>query len=420
MFQSYNNCLDQLKKTKDIIQDKDRDEQEREAAYEEIRVLEQPQKIIQVSLPVRMDDGSLRVFQGIRVQHSNIRGPYKGGIRFHPEVDLEEVKSLAFWMTIKCAVVGIPYGGGKGGIIVNLKKLSEGELERLSREYIRKMAEHIGPDRDIPAPDVYTNAQTMAWFMDEYSDLRGKNVPGVVTGKPLEIGGSAGRDKATAQGGYFVFENIKEKLELKDKVSVAIHGFGNAGAHFARIAAGQGHRIVAVGDSGGTVYAPDGLDLEQLEQHKAQNGTVKGFAGGRDITWQELLALEVDLLVPAALQGTINSDIAPNVKAKVVLELANGPVTPEADKILEKKSISVVPDVLANAGGVVVSYFEWVQNLDNYYWNAEKVEKRLHYKMEQATEAVWQARTDYEESLRTAAYIVAFLRLSKSLKLRGI
>ncbi len=420
MPQNYNNCLDQLNKTRDIIKDQDKNEQEREVAYEEMRVLEEPQKIIQVSLPVRMDDGSLRVFQGIRVQHSNVRGPYKGGVRFHPEVDLDEVKSLAFWMTIKCAVVDIPYGGGKGGIIVNPKELSERELERLSREYIRKTSEHIGPDQDIPAPDVYTNAQIMAWFMDEYSNLRGKNIPGVVTGKPIEIGGSVGRDKATAQGGYFVFKNIKEKIDLGKQVSVAVHGFGNAGSNFARIATQDGHKVVAVADSRATVYNREGLDIEKLEEYKVQNGSIQGFEGGEEITWQELLALEVDLLVPAALEGTITKEIAPTVKAKTVLELANGPVTPEADEILGQNGILVIPDVLANAGGVVVSYFEWVQNLDNYYWNREKVEKRLHHKLNRATEAVWQAKSDYNENLRTAAYIVAFLRLSKSLKLRGV
>lgn len=419
MSQSYNSCLSQFRKTKRIIQSKSKNEEERNADFEETEVLEKPQKTIQVSLPVRMDDGTLKVFEGIRVQHSNIRGPYKGGVRFHPQVDLDEVKSLAFWMTIKCAVADIPYGGGKGGITVDPKGLSETELERLSRAYIRKMAEDIGPDRDIPAPDVYTNAQVMAWFMDEYSGIMGKNVPGVVTGKPIEIGGSVGRDRATAQGGYFVFENIKKKIELREQASIAIHGFGNAGYNFASIAVRAGHKVVAVGDSKASLYDRDGFDVEKLKEHKDKHGSIKGFEKGEEITWQDLLALDVDLLVPAALEGTVTEELAPSVKARAVLELANGPVTPEADKILEEKAITVIPDVLANAGGVVVSYFEWVQNLDNYYWNEEKVEKRLRYKMEQATEAVWQAKTDYEESLRTAAYIVAFLRLSKSLKLRG-
>src|SRR6056297_1627584 len=420
MQDNYNNCLAQLRKTKEIIQAKSKNEEEKSAGFEEMGVLEKPQKIIQVSLPVRMDDGTLKVFEGIRVQHSNARGPYKGGIRFHPQVDIDEVKSLAFWMTIKCSVVDIPYGGGKGGITVNPKELSETELERLSRTFIRKISQDIGPDQDIPAPDVYTNAQVMAWFMDEYSNIKGKNVPGVVTGKPIELGGSLGRDKATAQGGYFVFENIKEKVGLDKQANIAIHGFGNAGSHFARIATKAGHKVVAIADSKAAVYKEEGLDIEKLLEHKNQTGSVKDFPGAREITWQELLALEVDLLVPAALEGTITEEIAPDVKAKVILELANGPVTPEADEILDKNNVLVIPDVLANAGGVVVSYFEWVQNLDNYYWNQEKVEKRLHYKINRATEAVWQARSDYNESLRTAAYIVAFLRLSKSLKLRGI
>lgn len=419
MSENYNNCLAQLRKTKEIIQAGSKNKEEKSAVFEEMGVLEKPQKIIQVSLPVRMDDGSLKVFEGIRVQHSNARGPYKGGIRFHLKVDIDEVKSLAFWMTIKCAVVDIPYGGGKGGITVNPKELSQTELERLSRTFIRKISQDIGPEQDIPAPDVYTNAQIMAWFMDEYSNIKGKNVPGVVTGKPIELGGSLGRDKATAQGGYFVFENLKEKINLDKQVSIAIHGFGNAGSHFARIATRAGHKVVAIADSRAAIYSQDGLDIEKLLEHKNQTGSVKDFPGAREITWQELLAQEVDLLVPAALEGTITEEIAPTVKAKAILELANGPVTPEADQILDKNNVLVIPDVLANAGGVVVSYFEWAQNLDNYYWNEEKVEKRLHYKMNQAAEAVWQAKTDYKESLRTAAYIVAFLRLSKSLKLRG-
>ncbi|HMB65867.1 MAG TPA: Glu/Leu/Phe/Val dehydrogenase, partial [Patescibacteria group bacterium] len=299
MQDNYNNCLAQLRKTKEIIQAKSKNEEEKSAVFEEMGVLEKPQKIIQVSLPVRMDDGTLKVFEGIRVQHSNARGPYKGGIRFHPQVDIDEVKSLAFWMTIKCSVVDIPYGGGKGGITVNPKELSETELERLSRTFIRKISQDIGPDQDIPAPDVYTNAQVMAWFMDEYSNIKGKNVPGVVTGKPIELGGSLGRDKATAQGGYFVFENIKEKVGLDKQANIAIHGFGNAGSHFARIATKAGHKVVAIADSKAAVYKEEGLDIEKLLEHKNQTGSVKDFPGAREITWQELLALEVDLLVPA-------------------------------------------------------------------------------------------------------------------------
>ncbi len=420
MSDNYNNCLSQFKKTKDIIQAKSKSGRQREAVYEEMKVLEKPQKIIRVSLPVRMDDGSLKVFEGIRVQHSNTRGPYKGGIRFHPKVNTDEVKSLAFWMTIKCAVADIPYGGGKGGVTVNPKELSETEMERLSRTFIRKISRDIGPDRDIPAPDVYTNSQVMAWFMDEYSSIKGKNIPGVVTGKPIEIGGSVGRDKATAQGGYFVFENFQKRAGIGTQVSIAVHGFGNAGSHFAQIASDQGHKIVAIADSKATIYNPQGLDIAKLKEHKFQNGTIKDFPEAQEITWQELLALEVDLLVPAALEGTINKEIAPEIKAKMILELANGPITPEADEILDKKGMVIIPDVLANAGGVIVSYFEWVQNLRSYYWDEEKVEGRLRHKINKAADEVWQAKEDYEENLRTAAYIVAFLRLSQSLKLRGV
>lgn len=420
MSQNYNNCLTQLGKIRNIVQLKSKNSRDREAIYEEMEVLEKPQKIIQVSLPVRLDNGTLKVFEGIRVQHSDIRGPFKGGIRFHPKVDIDEVKSLAFWMTIKSAVVDIPYGGGKGGITVNPKELSQTELERLSRTYIRKMSNDIGPDKDIPAPDVYTNPQIMAWFMDEYSNIKGKNVPGVVTGKPVEIGGSVGRDKATAQGGYFVFENIKKKINLRDKVEIAVHGFGNAGANFAKIASDNGHKVVAVSDSKATVFNKNGLDIDELLEYKRQNGSVGGFPGSEKIKWEELLTLKVDLLVPAALEGTITKKIAPNIKAKVILELANGPITPEADEIIDKKDILVIPDVLANAGGVVVSYFEWVQNLRSYYWDEEKVRKQLYNKMNKATDNVWKAKEEYKESMRTAAYIVAFLELSKSLKLRGV
>ncbi|MCD4694236.1 Glu/Leu/Phe/Val dehydrogenase [bacterium] len=420
MSKNYNNCLSQLRKIKNIIQLKGKNSRDREAVYEEMEVLEKPQKIIQVSLPVRMDDGTLKVFEGIRVQHSDIRGPFKGGIRFHPKVNIDEVKSLAFWMTIKSAVVDIPYGGGKGGITVNPKELSQTELERLSRTYIRKMSNDIGPDKDIPAPDVYTNPQTMAWFMDEYSNIKGKNIPGVVTGKPIEIGGSLGRDKATAQGGYFVFENIKKKINLRDKVEVAIHGFGNAGANFAKIASDNGHKVVAISDSKGTVFNKNGLNINELMEYKRQNGSVVGFPNSEKIKWEELLTLKVDLLVPAALEGTITKEIALGVKAKVILELANGPITPEADEIIDKNNILVIPDVLANAGGVVVSYFEWVQNLRSYYWDEEKVRTQLYNKMNKATDVVWRAKEEYKENMRTAAYIAAFLELSKSLKVRGI
>ncbi|MCK5080593.1 MAG: Glu/Leu/Phe/Val dehydrogenase, partial [Candidatus Moranbacteria bacterium] len=290
--------------------------------FEEIKVLEKPQKAVEVSVPVKMDDGSLKVFTAYRVQYSNARGPYKGGLRYHPEVDLAEVKSLAFWMSIKCAVADIPYGGGKGGIEVDPKSLSEGELERLTRGYVRAMAKNIGAKEDIPAPDVYTTPQIMAWFMDEYSRIQGENVPAIVTGKPIEIGGSLGRDTATAQGGVYVLHNVLENIKLEGGVSVAVNGFGNAGANFAEIADKEGYKIVAVSDSKGGIYEEDGLNVEAVIKHKEKTGSVVDMAGAKNISNEELLALKVDVLVPAALENVIHEKNHQDVKAKLILELA--------------------------------------------------------------------------------------------------
>jgi len=388
----------------------------------ELEILKEPQKITQVSIPVKMDNGELKVFAGYRVQHNNARGPYKGGIRYAPGVDLNEVKALAFWMAIKCAVVDIPLGGGKGGIQVTPSELSQAELERLTRGFARAIAPVIGPGKDIPAPDVYTNAQTMAWIMDEFSRIEGKNVPGVITGKPLEIGGSLGRDIATAQGGFYVFESLlKEKTDImQDNVKIAIQGFGNAGMNFALIAKKAGYKIVAVSDSRGGIYSPDGLDIDKIIEHKNNNKTVANFPNSQNITNEEILELDVNVLVPSALEGVITEANADNIKAKIIVELANGPTTNEADAKLHAKNIIVIPDVLANAGGVIVSYFEWVQNLANYYWDRDTVLTRLEKQIVPAFEAVWDTAQKHNVDLRTGAYGIAIKRIIKTIKLRGV
>lgn len=389
--------------------------------HDELEILRKPDRVLQVSLPVLMDNGRIKVFDGYRVQYNNIRGPYKGGIRYHPQVSLDEVKSLAFWMAIKCAVADIPYGGGKGGIIVDVKKLSKGELERLTRAYTRGFADFIGPYRDVPAPDVYTTPQVMAWLMDEYSHIKGENTPAVVTGKPVEIGGSLGRDTATSLGGFYVFEQVLAKLKLKkDKISIAVQGFGNVGMNFALIAFHAGYKIVAVSDSKGGIYDPEGLNIEEVLSHKQTVGSVVDFNGLKNITNNQLLELPVKVLVPAALENVVHEKNAGRVKAEVILELGNGPVTPEGEAKLEKKGVLIVPDVLANSGGVIVSYFEWVQNLRHYYWEQAKVEGSLEKQITNAFKKVWQAKEQQGCNMRTAAYMVAVERLVGALRIRGI
>jgi len=421
MSDAYKQCMEQLDKTCEVIKEINKKGGEFDLVQGEVDVLRNPKRVIEVSMPVRMDNGEVRVFTGYRVQHNDVRGPYKGGIRFHPQVDLGEVKSLAFWMTFKCAVVDIPFGGGKGGITVNPKELSESELERLTRSYVRAISKNVGPHKDIPAPDVYTNAQTMAWFMDEFSRIQGQNEPAVITGKPLELGGSLGRDTATAQGGFYVFENILSKMRIKKgETTVVIQGFGNAGMHFAKIAHNSGFTVQAVSDSKGGIFLEDGLDIEAVIRHKTETGSVQDFPAAQNISNEAVLALDVKVLVPAALEGVITHANADDVKAKIILELANGPVTIEAGEELFKKKVMVVPDILANAGGVVVSYFEWVQNLRNYYWPKQKVEQRLKQKIDDATDLVWMQVQDYDINMRTAAYIIAMERITRALKLRGI
>jgi glutamate dehydrogenase/leucine dehydrogenase len=386
-------------------------------------LLRNPERIIQVSVPVKMDNGCLRVFQGYRVQHNSVRGPYKGGIRFHPDVNLEEVKALATWMTMKCAVVGIPLGGGKGGVIVDPKELSERELEQLTREFTVALAPFIGPKIDVPAPDVYTNPQIMAWIADEYSKIKGHNVLGVVTGKSLAVGGSEGRAEATSQGGVYILEAyFKDMDENPEGKTVVVQGFGNAGSHVARKLHELGLKVLAVSDSKGALLCEEGLHPDKALSCKVDSGQVGEctLAGQscRMISNAELLELECDILVLSALENQITEENAENVKASLILELANGPVTPEADEILEKKGVRVIPDILANAGGVTVSYFELVQNEMNFYWSAEEVQTRLKDIMTQAWTTVLKNSKKFNSTYREAAFITAMQELETSIKLR--
>ena len=390
-------------------------------------ILRHPEHIVQVAVPVIMDDGALKVFEGYRVQHNSARGPYKGGLRFHPQTDLNEVKALAAWMTWKCAVVGIPYGGGKGGITIDSKKLSPAELERLSRSFARAIAPFIGPTVDVPAPDVYTTPQIMAWIADEYGKVTGKPSPAVITGKPLEAGGSQGRDTATAQGGFYVLSGFMQKMNWQPaRMKVAIQGYGNAGSVMAQLLHAAGYKIVAVSDSKGALL--DTTSAGMNPAHLAKTKKEKTFAGGeywngsvyvregyKTITNAELLEADVDILVPAALENQITGDNAERIKAKIVLELANGPTTPEGDEILARRQITVLPDILANAGGVTVSYFEWDQNMKGETWDKAQVFTKLEKIMNDAFAAVYAAKEKYNTDMRTAAYISALERLSQAI-----
>lgn len=375
--------------------------------------LKQPDNVVEVDVPVVMDSGETKIFRGYRVQHNNIRGPYKGGLRFHSQVDLDEAKALAFWMTMKNALIGVPFGGGKGGVEVNPKELSEGELERLTRSFARELAHVIGPEKDVPAPDVGSTAQMMHWIADEYSKHVGVHAPAVVTGKPVGRGGSEGRTEATGYGGGYALETILKKLGLaKEGMTVAIQGFGNVGVFFAQYVERRGFKIVALSDSKGGIYAPEGINVIAAENYKKENGTLSGFAG-EDIPNDEILTLSVDILVPAALENAITETNASAVKAKIILELANGPTTLEADAILNEHGIVVIPDILANAGGVAVSYFEWEQNRRNEIWGKEYVLTKLKEKMESAALKVWNESHSKKISLRDAAYNVALHALQK-------
>jgi glutamate dehydrogenase (NADP+) len=396
---------------------------------EALEKLKHPKAIVQVSIPVRMDDGSLRIFDGYRVRHDDTRGPTKGGLRYHPDVNLDEVKALAFWMTFKCAVVGIPYGGAKGGITVNPKELSRLELERLSRGFIRQMADFIGPDTDIPAPDVYTNAMIMGWMMDEYSKIQRRYSPAVITGKPIQLGGSLGRDDATGRGAYYCIKELEKRRGWNpEHVRIAVQGFGNAGQAVVRLLAADGYRIVAVSDSKGGIYRPQGFDVPSLIRFKNESRQLRAvYCDGalceaipaEAVTNEELLELDVDVLVPAALESQITADNVDRIKAPTIVELANGPTTSEADAVLREKGTLIVPDILANAGGVVVSYFEWTQNKQGFYWTLEEVHQRLHEIMGKACAAVYDLAAEHKIDLRTAAYVCALNRIGSAIEAQG-
>lgn len=384
-------------------------------------VLREPLRELHVTLPVKMDDGSVRVFKGFRVQYNDARGPNKGGIRFHPEETIDTVRALAAWMTWKCAVVDIPLGGGKGGVICNPKEMSEMELERLSRAYIGQVGRILGPEKDIPAPDVYTTPQIMAWMMDEFSKITGFNSPAVITGKPLALGGSEGRGDATARGGAYTTREAAKHLNIDlSKATVAIQGFGNAGQFAATLFAKLlGCKIVAVSDTKGGVYSETGIDPDAIVKHKLSTGSVVGFPGTRPVSNVDILELAVDVLVPAALENVIHEGNAASVRAKIICELANGPTTPEADDILFNNDVFVIPDFLANAGGVTVSYYEWVQNVTGLYWEEDEVHVRLDKKMTVAFRDVLAMALDYKVDMRTAAYMVSIQRVAEAMRLRG-
>jgi len=382
-------------------------------------ILKKPKRILTVSFPVKMDDGTVRVFDGYRSQHNDAIGPAKGGIRFHPDVTLDEVKALSMWMSFKCGVVGLPYGGGKGGVICDPRKMSKGELERVSRAFMEAIADFIGPDKDIPAPDVYTTPQIMGWMMDTYSRLKGVNSPGVITGKPLILGGSKGRNEATAQGCVYTILAALKELDLSPVgATVAVQGFGNAGRIAARLLTEQGCKVVAVSDSSGGIYDADGLDMERVYELK-DNSSLSQYGAQYVISNEKLLELDVDILIPAALENVITGSNAENIRAKVVAEAANGPTTPDADVILKKKGVLVIPDILANAGGVTVSYFEWVQNLANFYWSEEEVLERLEKRMYASYEAVRSLSREHDTDLRTAAFMISIKRISEAMQARG-
>ncbi len=406
----YENVLKQLDNAANVLE---LDEQIRE-------LLQEPMRTLSVSIPVKLDDGNIHVFKGFRCQHNNVLGPTKGGIRFHPQVCEDEVKALAAWMTFKCSLVGIPYGGAKGGVIVNPKELSRNELERLSRGFIQSISPIIGPDKDIPAPDVYTDAQVMSWFMDEFSKIKGVNTPGLVTGKPVVLGGSFGRHSATARGVMYTVREAAKAIGLDLKgATVAVQGYGNAGSFSAKFLSELGCKIVAANDSKGGIYCEDGFDPVAVAKHKEETGSVKGFEGCEEISNQELLTMDVDVLVPAALENQITKGNADNIQARMIAEAANGPTTPEADEILFKKEIMIIPDILANAGGVTVSYFEWVQNLANYYWSKEEVDRKLEDIMVDAFEKVYNTHEELGVNMRISAFIVAIKRLTEAMEARG-
>lgn len=411
---TFENFCKQLEKVKKFLPEED---------YQYIELLKFPQRILEVSIPVLMDSGVIKVFTGYRVQHSDIRGPTKGGIRFHPDVNLDEVKALAAWMSMKTAVMNLPYGGAKGGVAVNPKELSPGEIERLSRRYASAIEPIIGPEKDIPAPDVYTTPQIMAWMTDTYSMIQGGTILSSFTGKPLEYGGSHGRNESTARGLFLCTVYACEKLGISiNNTSCAIQGYGNAGSNSHRFLQEAGAKVIAVSDSQGAILDENGLDWKKVLEYKSKskNRSVTGFPGAKTITNESLLELDVDILIPAALENVITSKNARNIRAKIISEAANGPCTPEADTILFRNGKIVIPDILADAGGVTVSYFEWVQNRNGDHWSEEFVNEKLERWMKSAFEAVWAEKERHNTDMRTAAGIIAVKRLVNSYRVRGI
>jgi len=409
---AYQNAIEQLEKVAKIIKLKE----------STVARLSKHDRVLEVNIPVVMDDGTTKVFTGYRAQHCNARGPYKGGLRYAPQVDLNEVKALSVWMTWKCAVTGIPYGGAKGGITVDPTKLSIGEIERLSRGYIRAVADLIGPDIDVPAPDMNTNSQIMAWMIDEYSRIKGSWQPATITAKPIELGGSQGRTEATGLGGVFILNELSKLQGLSPKdTEIAVQGFGNVGSHFARLAYEKGFKIVAISDINGGIYDRKGIDVNKLIKHIYEDKKIiTEFTKEKEVDNKSLLTLPVDVLVPAAIENVINKDNADEINAKYIIEMANGPVTPEADYILADKGILSVPDVLANSGGVTVSYFEWVQNRQGYYWSKEEVEKQLQRLMVKAFEEAYQSTKKLGTDMRMGTYALAVKKVADALELRGI
>jgi len=380
-----------------------------------INSLRNPNREVRISIPVQMDDGSKKFFEGYRVEYNNALGPYKGGIRYHHDTDINEVKALAFWMALKCAVAGIPMGGGKGGITVDPKDLSKKELENLSRGWVKGLVDILGPNKDVPAPDVNTTPEIMSWMSDEYEKLTGDKTKATFTGKPIENGGSEGRGAATGLGGFYVFEQLREKLNLPEKCTVVIQGFGNVGSNAARIFVENGHKVIAVSDAKGAILNENGLDIAKLEIYKKEKGILSGFPESKDITNAELLELPCDLLVPAAFENQITDTNAKNIKSKVILELANGPTTPEADEILFKNGISIIPDILANSGGVTVSCFEWEQNLKGEHWSEEQVNQKLREMMNIAADQIFEKAKSVNTDLRRGAFILALERIQEKM-----
>jgi glutamate dehydrogenase/leucine dehydrogenase len=405
MHNPFENAMAQLEKAASI----------KKFSPEFVAKMHAPNRDIRISIPVKMDNGSTKYFEGYRVEYDNTFGPYKGGIRFHPDTEINEVKALAFWMAIKCAVAGIPMGGGKGGVTVDPKALSKGELERLSRGWARALSDILGPKKDVPAPDVNTTPEIMAWMNDEYMKITGEKTLATFTGKPLEQGGSEGRGAATGMGGFYVFEAMRRELGLPEKCSVVVQGFGNVGSHIADILSNHGHKVIAISDSKGGIFNVEGFDIKKLEEYKKVNGALKGYPGSKDITNAELLELQCDVLVPAAFENQITDANADKVKAKAVLELANGPVTPEADEILFKKGIPVIPDVLANSGGVTVSYFEWEQNLASEHWTETEVFDKLRPLLDEASKDILKISKEHNTNLRMGAFIRALSKIEAKL-----